>query len=113
MSDLATKPFSTSVSSQQTRVQLQDQGHQPARERGLGEFELRLLFTLIRRAAGNISKASRLSQLDRATIYRLKQKHGFERGTQAFGGEDSLMQSGLPRRGRSREMANACRPLSG
>ena len=64
-----------------------EETYQAARERLLADFEFRYLNSLIRRAAGNISKASRLAGVDRATLYRLMEKHGLQRDTIAFGTE--------------------------
>jgi DNA-binding NtrC family response regulator len=64
-----------------------EEAYQVARDRLVAEFELRYLGALIRRARGNVSRASRLAGIDRATLYRLMEKHGLQRETLAFGSE--------------------------
>lgn len=64
-----------------------EEAYQVARDRLVGEFELRYLTALVRRARGNISRASRLAGIDRATLYRLMEKHGLQRDSLTFGTE--------------------------
>ena len=64
-----------------------EEAYQVARDRLVGEFELRYLSALVRRARGNISRASRLAGIDRATLYRLMEKHGLQRDSLPFGPE--------------------------
>jgi DNA-binding NtrC family response regulator len=49
------------------------------RERLLSEFETQYLTTLIERAGGNMSRAAKMAGVDRATLYRLMEKHGLQR----------------------------------
>jgi len=42
-------------------------------------FEKEYLARLTARAGGNMSKAARLAGIDRTTLYRLMEKHGFKR----------------------------------
>jgi DNA-binding NtrC family response regulator len=64
-----------------------EEAYPTARDRLVSEFELRYLTALIRRAHGNMSRASRLAGIDRATLYRLMDKHGLQRESVAFGDE--------------------------
>jgi DNA-binding NtrC family response regulator len=50
-----------------------------AKERLVVHFEKEYLSVLVTRAGGNMSKAARLAGIDRTTLYRLMEKHGFRR----------------------------------
>jgi DNA-binding NtrC family response regulator len=50
-----------------------------ARERLVSQFEKEYLTRLVERALGNMSKAARLANIDRTTLYRLMEKHSFRR----------------------------------
>ncbi len=57
-----------------------DGPYHEAREQVIAEFERAYLISVVDRADGNMSKAARMAGVDRTTLYRLMQKHGFERG---------------------------------
>ena len=50
-----------------------------AKDNLIGHFEKEYLTRLTTRAGGNMSKAARLAGIDRTTLYRLMEKHGFRR----------------------------------
>jgi transcriptional regulator of acetoin/glycerol metabolism len=50
-----------------------------AKDTIISQFEKEYLGRLTTRAAGNMSKAARLAGIDRTTLYRLMEKHGFRR----------------------------------
>ena len=50
-----------------------------AKDRLIAHFEKEYLTQLIGRAGSNMSKAARLANIDRTTLYRLMEKHGFRR----------------------------------
>src|SRR5215212_8427440 len=50
-----------------------------AKEKLVAHFEKEYLTQLIARAGSNMSKAARLASIDRTTLYRLMEKHGFRR----------------------------------
>ncbi len=56
-----------------------DDAYHPAKDRVVAQFEREYLTRLIGRAGGNMSKAARLASIDRTTLYRLMDKHKFER----------------------------------
>ncbi|MGH7568147.1 MAG: sigma-54-dependent transcriptional regulator [Gemmatimonadales bacterium] len=56
-----------------------DEGYHAARERLLGDFERRYLTRLVQLAGGNMSKAARMAEVDRTTLYRLMERHGLHR----------------------------------
>lgn len=55
-----------------------------AKDRLITQFEKEYLAQLVARAGSNMSKAARLAHIDRTTLYRLMEKHGFKRDE--FGG---------------------------
>ena len=55
-----------------------------AKDNLIAHFEKEYLSRLTTRAGGNMSKAARLAGIDRTTLYRLMEKHGFRRD--ALGG---------------------------
>ena len=55
-----------------------------AKDNLIAHFEKEYLGRLTNRAGGNMSKAARLAGIDRTTLYRLMEKHGFRRD--ALGG---------------------------
>ena len=55
-----------------------------AKDKLIAHFEKEYLTQLIARAGSNMSKAARLASIDRTTLYRLMEKHGFRR--EEFGG---------------------------
>jgi transcriptional regulator of acetoin/glycerol metabolism len=50
-----------------------------AKDNLITHFEKEYLSRLTTRAGGNMSKAARLAGIDRTTLYRLMEKHGFKR----------------------------------
>jgi DNA-binding NtrC family response regulator len=50
-----------------------------AKDNLIAHFEREYLSQLNTRASGNMSKAARLAGIDRTTLYRLMEKHGFRR----------------------------------
>jgi DNA-binding NtrC family response regulator len=56
-----------------------EEGFHVARERLVSQFEKEYLSRLVERALGNMSKAARLANIDRTTLYRLMEKHSFRR----------------------------------
>jgi DNA-binding NtrC family response regulator len=50
-----------------------------AKEKLIAHFEKEYLAQLVARAGSNMSKAARLANIDRTTLYRLMEKHGFRR----------------------------------
>jgi transcriptional regulator with PAS, ATPase and Fis domain len=60
-----------------------DEAYHPAKDRVVAQFEKEYLTRLIGRAGGNMSKAARLANIDRTTLYRLMDKHNFQRDESA------------------------------
>ena len=58
---------------------LLDNAYHLAKEHVLANFEEEYVTRLVARAAGNVSRAARLASVDRTTLYRLLQRHGFRR----------------------------------
>jgi transcriptional regulator with PAS, ATPase and Fis domain len=56
-----------------------DEAYHLAKDRVVAQFEKEYLARLIGRAGGNMSKAARLANIDRTTLYRLMDKHNFQR----------------------------------
>ena len=56
-----------------------------AKDNLVTHFEKEYLSRLTTRAGGNMSKAARLAGIDRTTLYRLMEKHGFRREAHAGG----------------------------
>ena len=50
-----------------------------AKDKLIAHFEKEYLAQLVTRAGSNMSKAARLANIDRTTLYRLMEKHGFRR----------------------------------
>jgi DNA-binding NtrC family response regulator len=50
-----------------------------AKDKLVTHFEKEYLQRLVVRAGGNMSRAARLANIDRTTLYRLMEKHGFRR----------------------------------
>lgn len=65
-----------------------NEDYHSARERLLGEFERSYLVWLVEQASANMSKAARIAGVDRTTLYRLMEKHGFKR--------DMVLKDGKP-----------------
>jgi DNA-binding NtrC family response regulator len=78
-----------------------------AKEQVLATFEKTYVTRLVARASGNMSRAARLASVDRTTLYRLLERHGFRRDLSepaAFGQPDDMpldpdaaLQSGFPK----------------
>jgi len=69
------------LSSQPAGVSLEilnDSFHR-AKDRLVADFEKEYLARLVVRAHGNMSRAARLASIDRTTLYRLMEKHSFQR----------------------------------
>lgn len=56
-----------------------DEAYHLGKDRVVAQFEREYLTRLIGRAGGNMSKAARLANIDRTTLYRLMDKHNFQR----------------------------------
>jgi DNA-binding NtrC family response regulator len=56
-----------------------DEAYHAAKDRVVAQFEKEYLNRLVTRAGGNMSKAARLASIDRTTLYRLMDKHSFQR----------------------------------
>jgi DNA-binding NtrC family response regulator len=50
-----------------------------AKDKLVAQFEREYLARIVARAGSNMSKAARLASIDRTTLYRLMEKHGFRR----------------------------------
>src|SRR2546423_3514222 len=68
-----------------------------AKEQVLATFEKNYVIRLVARASGNMSRAARLASVDRTTLYRLLERHGFRRDF----GELSAADDQAPDRARS------------
>ena len=62
-----------------TTAAMFDEPFHPAKDRVIAQFEREYLTRLVGRANGNMSKAARLAVVDRTTLYRLMDKHNFQR----------------------------------
>ena len=58
---------------------LLDDAYHLAKEHVLANFEEEYVTRLVARASGNMSRAARLASVDRTTLYRLLERHGFRR----------------------------------
>jgi DNA-binding NtrC family response regulator len=56
-----------------------DNAYHLAKEHVLANFEEEYVTRLVARASGNVSRAARLASVDRTTLYRLLQRHGYRR----------------------------------
>src|SRR5256886_13737173 len=66
------------VSSLADKVDTNDSYYE-ARDRLLARFDRRYLTRVVIRAGGNLSKAARMSKVDRTTFYRLMERHNLQR----------------------------------
>ncbi len=64
-----------------------DEAFHSAKDNVIAQFEREYLIRLVSRAGGNMSKAARLAGVDRTTLYRLMDKHNFQRDDLARKGE--------------------------
>ncbi len=55
------------------------EGYHAAKDQVLATFEKEYVTRLVSRASGNMSRAARLASVDRTTLYRLLERHGFRR----------------------------------
>jgi DNA-binding NtrC family response regulator len=60
-------------------------GYHVAKDQVLATFEKEYVTRLVSRASGNMSRAARLASVDRTTLYRLLERHGFRRDTSEAG----------------------------
>lgn len=60
-------------------VAIMNEAFHIAKDNLIAHFEKEYLTRLTTRAGGNMSKAARLAGIDRTTLYRLMEKHGFRR----------------------------------
>jgi len=60
-----------------------EESYHTARDRTIAQFERQYLTWLVNRAAGNMSKAARIAEVDRTTLYRMMDRHGLQRGPAA------------------------------
>ncbi|MEO8029552.1 MAG: sigma-54 dependent transcriptional regulator [Gemmatimonadota bacterium] len=58
---------------------IMDEPFHMAKDRLITQFEKEYVGRLVNRAGGNMSKAARLANIDRTTLYRLMDKHSFQR----------------------------------
>ena len=64
-----------------------------AKDYVLANFEKTYVTRLVARASGNMSKAARLASVDRTTLYRLLERHGFRRDLSDAGTGESASDS--------------------
>ncbi len=60
-------------------TQVMNESFHAAKEKLIAHFEKEYLSQLVTRAGSNMSRAARLANIDRTTLYRLMEKHGFRR----------------------------------
>jgi DNA-binding NtrC family response regulator len=58
---------------------LLNDAYHPAKDQVVASFEKQYLTRLVARAGGNMSRAARLANVDRTTLYRLLERHQFRR----------------------------------
>src|SRR5207302_11082691 len=68
-----------------------------AKEQVLATFEKNYVTRLVARASGNMSRAARLASVDRTTLYRLLERHGFRRDFSESGAASEQPRGGAPR----------------
>jgi DNA-binding NtrC family response regulator len=66
---------------------IMNEAYHVAKDKLVAHFEKEYLGRLVARAGGNMSKAARLASIDRTTLYRLMEKHGFRRDDMTGGTE--------------------------
>jgi transcriptional regulator with PAS, ATPase and Fis domain len=67
-----------------------------AKEQVLATFEKTYVTRLVARASGNMSRAARLASVDRTTLYRLLERHGFRRELNEPSGPERSTESWQP-----------------
>jgi DNA-binding NtrC family response regulator len=67
-----------------------------AKEQVLATFEKNYVTRLVARASGNMSRAARLASVDRTTLYRLLERHGFRRDFSDSGTATESLPGGAP-----------------
>src|SRR5690242_4666254 len=68
-------------------MSMMDEPYHAAKDRLIAEFEKEYLTRLSARAGGNMSRAARLANIDRTTLYRLMEKHNVRRDELTGSGE--------------------------
>jgi len=68
-----------------------------AKEQVLATFEKNYVTRLVARASGNMSRAARLASVDRTTLYRLLERHGFRRDFSESGAASEQPRGSAPR----------------
>jgi transcriptional regulator of acetoin/glycerol metabolism len=84
--DLASGPGDSPVAS--------SEAYHVAKEHVLASFEKTYVTKLVARASGNMSRAARLASVDRTTLYRLLERHGFRRDLSDSGSLDETVVEG-------------------
>jgi transcriptional regulator of acetoin/glycerol metabolism len=77
--DWARGSLSESSSTGSVSKDVLDNAYHLAKEHVLANFEEEYVTRLVARASGNVSRAARLASVDRTTLYRLLQRHGYRR----------------------------------
>jgi DNA-binding NtrC family response regulator len=72
-------PIDASSNGTSVPAAILDDAYHPAKDRLIAHFEKEYLSRLVSRAGGNMSKAARLASIDRTTLYRLMEKHNFQK----------------------------------
>src|SRR5439155_67531 len=62
---------------------LLEESYHAGRERVIAQFERQYLTWLVSRATGNMCEAARIAGVNRATLYRLMERHGLQRSPSA------------------------------
>ncbi len=69
----------------EAEVRNDEGGYYAARDRLLAKFERTFITRAMVRAGGNVSKAARLTAIDRTTFYRMMERHGLTRSPNLAG----------------------------
>lgn len=75
----AARPTNGSADGFEIPTDLLQESYHAARERVIAQFERRYIQELVAAAEGNMSKAARIAEVDRTTLYRLMERHGLQR----------------------------------
>lgn len=78
-------PTGGAVDRPSARTPVSSDPYHVAKERVISDFEREYLQQLVARAGGNMSKAARLANVDRTTLYRLMDKHNVVRAGSSDG----------------------------